>query len=167
MPLAVPGLVLGISYVFFFARSDNPLSIIYGTMAILVISTVIHYYPVGHLMALTALRQMDREFESVSASLKTPFYKTFWRVTVPVCLPALLEMSTFFFMSAMNTTSAAVFLFSATTMPASVSILNMRLPRALRPLRHRRMLEVQRREGPVALRHGQHRAPRRSPGRRR
>ena len=56
-------------------------------MTILVLSTVVHYYTSSHLTAVTALKALDNEFESVSASLKVPFYKTFFRVTVPVCLP--------------------------------------------------------------------------------
>src|SRR3546814_10168392 len=77
-------------------------------MAILVICTIVHFYTVSHLTALTALKQMDPEFESVSASLKTPFYKTFWRVTVPVCLPAILDISIYLFVNAMTTVSAVV-----------------------------------------------------------
>ena len=125
IPLAVPGLVLGISYILFFNDPANPFSFMYGTMAILVVSTVIHYYPVSHLISVTALKQMDREFESISASLKVPFYRTFWRVSVPVCLPAVLDISIFFFVNAMTTTSAVVFLYSPETVPASVAILNM------------------------------------------
>ena len=53
-PMAVPGLVLGLSYVFFFVSGTNPLHMIYGTMTILVVSTIIHYYPVSHLIAVTA-----------------------------------------------------------------------------------------------------------------
>jgi ABC-type Fe3+ transport system permease subunit len=86
MPMAVPGLVLGIGYILFFNHPANPLNFLYGTMAILVLCTVIHFYSSSHLTAVTALKQLDNEFESVSASLKVPFYKTFWRVTVPVCL---------------------------------------------------------------------------------
>ena len=33
----------------------------------------------------------------MSASLKVPFYKTFWRVTVPVCLPAILDIGRYLF----------------------------------------------------------------------
>jgi len=33
---------------------------------------------------VTALKHLDNEFEAVSG-LKVPFYKLFWRVTVPVC----------------------------------------------------------------------------------
>ena len=82
--MAVPGLVLGIGYILYFNNPSNPLHWLYGTMTILVICTVIHFYSSSHLTAVTALNQMDGEFESVSASLKVPFYKTFWRVTVPV-----------------------------------------------------------------------------------
>ena len=60
-------------------------------MAILVINTVVHFYTVAHLTALTALKQMDPEFETVAMSLRQPVYRTFWRVTVPVCLPAILD----------------------------------------------------------------------------
>ena len=59
MPMAVPGMVLGLAYIFFFNDPANPLNVIYGTMAILVINTVTHFYTVAHLTALTALKQMD------------------------------------------------------------------------------------------------------------
>src|SRR3546814_10515575 len=68
---------------------------------------------------------MDAEFESGSASLKTPFYKTFWRVTVPVCLPTILDISIYLFVNAMTTVSAVVFLYAPTTTLASVAVLNM------------------------------------------
>lgn len=125
IPLAVPGLVLGISYIFFFNHPDNPLNFLIGTMGLLVLSTVVHFYTVSHLTATTALKQIDPEFESVSASLKVPFYRTFFRVTVPVCLPTILDIALYFFVNAMTTVSAVVFLFSANTRPAAVAVLAM------------------------------------------
>ncbi|MDE0728866.1 MAG: putative 2-aminoethylphosphonate ABC transporter permease subunit, partial [Alphaproteobacteria bacterium] len=73
----------------------------------------------------TALKQMDPEFEAVSASLKTPFYKTFARVTVPVCMPAIFDISIYLFLNAMTTVSAVVFLYASDTTLASVAVLNM------------------------------------------
>ena len=125
VPMAVPGLVLGLAYVFFFNAPGNPLGFLYHTMPILVICTVTHFYTVAHLTAVTALKQMDAEFESVSASLKVPFYRTFIRITVPVCLPAILDISMYLFVNAMTTVSAVVFLYSPDTALASVAILNM------------------------------------------
>jgi iron(III) transport system permease protein len=141
IPLAVPGLVLGLSYIFFFNNpnslylnkaneflfggSENPINFLYLTMTLLVINTITHFYTVCHLTALTALKQMDAEFESVSASLKVPFYKTFMRVTVPVCLPAVIDIAIYLFVNAMTTVSAVVFLYHSETKLASISILNM------------------------------------------
>jgi len=125
VPLAVPGMVLGLAYIFFFNNPANPLNAIYGTMAILVVCTVTHFYTVSHLTAVTALKQMDREFESVSASLKQPTMKLFARVTVPVCLPAVLDISIYLFVNAMTTVSAVVFLYSPKTTLASIAVLNM------------------------------------------
>lgn len=125
MPMAIPGLVLGLAYIFFFNDPDNPLNPLYGTMGILVICTVTHFYTVSHLTAVTALKQMDREFESVAASLKQPFHKVFSKVTVPVCMPAILDISIYLFVNAMTTVSAVIFLYSPDTTLASVAVLNM------------------------------------------
>ena len=125
MPMAIPGLVLGLAYIFFFNHPDNPLNFLYGTMAILVICTITHFYTVSHLTALTSLKQIDNEFEHVSSSLKQPFYKTFFRVTVPISLPAIFEIGIYFFVNAMTTVSAVVFLYSSKTNLASVAVLNM------------------------------------------
>jgi iron(III) transport system permease protein len=95
MPMAVPGLVPGLAYIFFFNHRANPLGVLYRTMAILVVNTIVHFSTVAHLTALTALEQMDPEFEAVSASLRQPSYRTSWRVTVPVCLPAVLDSGTY------------------------------------------------------------------------
>jgi iron(III) transport system permease protein len=125
LPMGVPGMVLGLGYIFFFVDADNPLHFLYGTMAILVINTVVHYYTSSHLTAVTALKQIDNEFESVSASLKVPFWRTFFRVTVPVCLPSMLDVSRYLFVNAMTTVSAVVFLYSPKTTLASVAIVNL------------------------------------------
>ena len=125
IPMAVPGLVLGLGYIFFFNSPQNPLNFLYATMTLLVLCTIVHFYTTGHLTAVTALKALDAEFESVSASLKVPFWKTFWRVTLPICTPALVDISRYFFINAMTTISAVVFLYSPDTKVASIAILNL------------------------------------------
>jgi iron(III) transport system permease protein len=124
-PLAIPGLVLGLAYILFFNHPANPLGILYGTLAILVLNSLVHFYTVAHLTAATAIRQLDPEFESVGASLKVPAWITFGRVTVPICLPAILEIWVYLFVSAMTTVSAVIFLYGPDTKPASVAVLHM------------------------------------------
>ncbi len=125
LPMAVPGLVLGLGYIFFFNEPGNPLNGLYHTLALLTLCTIIHFYTTGHLTAVTALKSLDAEFEAVSASLKVPFYKTFWRVTLPICTPALIDIARYFFINAMTTISAVVFLYSPDTKVASIAILNL------------------------------------------
>jgi iron(III) transport system permease protein len=125
MPMAVPGLVLGLGYIFFFNAPGNPLHALYHTMTLLVLCTIVHFYTTGHLTAATALKALDAEFESVSASLKVPFYRTFWRVTLPICTPVLVDISRYFFINAMTTISAVVFLYAPDTKVASIAILNL------------------------------------------
>jgi iron(III) transport system permease protein len=125
VPMAVPGLVLGLGYIFFFNATTNPLNGLYHTLTLLTLCTIVHFYTTGHLTAVTALKALDSEFEAVSASLKVPFYKTFWRVTLPVCTPALVDMARYFFINAMTTISAVVFLYSPETKVASIAILNL------------------------------------------
>jgi len=125
LPLAVPGLVLGLAYIFFFNAPSNPLGFVYGTMAILVINTIAHFYTVSHLTAVTALKQLDAEFEAVGASLKVPFWTTLTRVTIPVCSPAILDIFVYLFVNAMTTVSAVIFLYSTYTKLASITVVNM------------------------------------------
>ena len=125
LPMAVPGLVLGLGYIFFFNLPGNPLNGLYQTLPLLVMCTIVHFYTTGHLTAVTALKALDTEFESVSASLKVPFFTTFWRVTLPICTPTLLDIARYFFINAMTTISAVVFLYSPSTKVASIAILNL------------------------------------------
>lgn len=122
-PLAIPGMVLGLSYIFTFNNPASPLNFLYGTLAILVISSIVHYYSVPFLTATTALKQLDPEFEAIGESLNAPFYRTFWRVTVPVTLPAIISIASYFFLNAMVTLSAVVFLFVPGKELASLSVM--------------------------------------------
>ncbi|HSC63451.1 MAG TPA: putative 2-aminoethylphosphonate ABC transporter permease subunit [Caldimonas sp.] len=125
LPMAVPGLVLGLGYIFFFNAPGNPLNGLYQTMTLLVICTIVHFYTTGHLTAVTALKSLDAEFEAVSASLKVPFFTTLWRVTLPICMPTLIDIGRYFFINAMTTISAVVFLYAPETRVATMSIIRL------------------------------------------
>lgn len=135
-PNAVPGTVIGLSYILFFNPLvfpigntgygiENSFSFLYGTTAILVIVNIIHYFSVPFVTASTALKKLDGEFEIVSESLKVPFYYTFFKITVPMCANAILEMITYYFTNAMITVSAVVFLYTPVTKLASILVLNV------------------------------------------
>jgi iron(III) transport system permease protein len=90
-----------------------------------VVNTVAHFYTVAHITATTALKQIDPEFEAVSASLKVPFWRTFARVTVRISLPAILDIAVYLFVNALTTVSAVIFLYGSGTKLASVAVVHM------------------------------------------
>ncbi len=135
-PLAIPGTVVGLSFIMFFNASSfaipfteyalvNPLHGIYGTIWIIVFANLIHFFSVPFSTATTALKRLDKEFETVSESLSVPFYRTFRKVTVPLCFPAICEMWVYFFVNSLVTVSAVVFLYSPTAPITSVMIVSM------------------------------------------
>ena len=125
LPMAIPGLVLGLGYVFFFNLPNNPLNFLYGSMALLVVCSIAHFFTTAYMTASTALRQLDEEFEAASLSLKAPLYRHFWTITVPMCMPTILDIFRYLFVSAMTTVSAVIFLYSTNTVLAAVAVLNM------------------------------------------
>ncbi len=134
IPLALPGLVVGIAYILFFNTASfnvagfeipNPLNALYGTWGVMILANLIHFYSVTFLTANTALKKLDNEFESVSSSLGIPWYSTFLRVTVPLSMEAIVEMFTYLFVNSMVTVSALVFLYTSKANPASVAMINL------------------------------------------
>ncbi|WP_066688587.1 putative 2-aminoethylphosphonate ABC transporter permease subunit [Christensenella intestinihominis] len=125
LPIALPGMVIGLAFIFFFNAKNNPLNFVYGTIGILVLANMLHFYAVPFVTASGALRKLDGEYENVSESMKVPWYKTFFKVSVPLSLPAILEMFMFYFVNSMVTVSAVVFLYSANFKVASIAITHM------------------------------------------
>lgn len=125
LPMAVPGLVLGLGYVFFYNATWNPLGVLYGALIVLVLNTLAHFYTVAHITATTALKQIDPEFESVAASLKVPFWRHARRVTAPICLPAILDIAVYMFVNALTTVSAVIFLYGSDSKLASIAIVHL------------------------------------------
>ncbi len=125
LPVAVPGLVLGLGYVFFFNNPANPLHGLQGTMALLVVCSVAHFYTVPHLMAVSALLRLDREIDLAAQSLRAGPVSAGRRIYLPYLAPVLVEMFGYFFVNAMTTVSALIFLFNAQTRTASIAVVNL------------------------------------------
>jgi len=125
LPMAVPGLVLGLGYIFCFNHPANPLHALYGSMALMVMATIVHFYTTAYLTVGTALAQMAPEIEAVGRSLRRAWWTSCWRITLPIAAPALLDAARFFFVSSMTTVSAVIFLYTPDTPLASVAVLAM------------------------------------------
>jgi len=125
LPLALPGMVIGVSYIFFFNNPNNPFNFVFGTVGILVMANILSFFSVPFLTATGALKKLDKEFESVSDSMSIPRWKLFIRVTIPLSFPAVLETFMYYFVSSMVTISALVFLYTPQFRVASIAISHM------------------------------------------
>ncbi len=125
IPLALPGLSIGLAFIFFFNLDGNPLRFIYGTAAVLVLANIVHFYSVPYVTASSALKKLDGEIEAVAASMAVPPCRTLFKVTAPMCRAAIFETALYFFVNAMVTVSAVVFLYPPDFKLASVAIVNM------------------------------------------
>ncbi|HID70742.1 MAG TPA: ABC transporter permease subunit [Desulfobacterales bacterium] len=123
LPAAIPGMVLGLAYIFFFNDPSNPLNILYGTVFILTINSVYHYFAQGFLTASTSLQQISSNFDETSACLGANLFTTIKRVTLPILLPSILSVAVFFFMRTMVTLAAVIFLVSPSVNLAAVSVM--------------------------------------------
>ncbi len=127
LPMAIPGLALGLGYILFFNGPYQPLQFLYGSLSILVFCTVVHFFSTAHLTMLASLKQLDKEFEHVSETLGHSFLQTLFSATIPMSLPAIFAVAGYFFVNALTTVSAVVFLYvyAPETQLASVAVLNM------------------------------------------
>jgi iron(III) transport system permease protein len=125
VPVAVPGLVLGLGYVFFFNDPANPLHMLQGTLAIIVLCTVAHFYTVPHLMAVGELLRLDREIDMAAQALRAGPASAGRRIFLPVLAPTLVDIAGYFFVNAMTTVSALIFLFTAQTRVAAIAVINL------------------------------------------
>jgi len=125
LPGAVPGMVLGLGYIFVFNNPANPLVFLYGSLLLLSICTSYHFHAQGFLTAITSFKQVSAVFDEASAMLGGSIIRTLRKVTLPIIWPSLVRSSVFFFMQAMVTLSAVIFLFSPASTVASVVVVQL------------------------------------------
>ena len=117
LPLAFPGVVLGLSYVMTF--KNFPL---YGTIFMLVIANIIHFFSSPYLMAYNSLSKFNPNLEDVAHTLGIGSIRMLINVYVPSTLYTIVEMYSYFFVNAMVTISAVSFLVNFRTTPLSLLI---------------------------------------------
>jgi len=120
IPAAIPGTVLGLAYIFAFNR---PGVVFYGTIWILAICNVFHYFTLGVLAGISNLKQIDRSVEEAAVSLGAGVFMTLRRVVFPLTRVAFFSSAMYFFMTSMVTISAVIFLYAPDTKTAAIGVL--------------------------------------------
>jgi iron(III) transport system permease protein len=125
LPASVPGLVLGLAYIFAFNIPELPLYALYGTASLLAICNAIHYWTQGFLTTMTGLRQVPPSLQETAACLGATMPRIVRDVVGPYMAPTLISVFFFLFMRSMVTLSAVIFLVTASVSVAAVSIMRL------------------------------------------
>jgi len=115
--LAIPGMVLGISYVLFFKGS-----FLYGGIAILILVNTVHFLASPYLMAYNSLGKLNVHLEDVGRTLGVGRFRIIRDVLIPQTKLTIAEMISYFFVNSMMTISAVSFLSTVRNRPVSLMI---------------------------------------------
>lgn len=114
---AIPGIVLGLSYVIVFKGS-----FIYGTIAILIMVNMIHFFASPYLMMYNSLNKINGNLEAVGKTLGIGRLRMIKDVFIPQSVATLWEMASYFFVNCMMTISAVSFLATTANKPVALMI---------------------------------------------
>lgn len=117
LSLAVPGVVLGLSFLLSFKNLP-----IYGTIFILVMVNMVHFFSSPYLLAYNSLSKFNSNLEDVAQTLGISRMRMLFDVYLPCTMSTVVEMYSYFFVNAMITISAVSFLINFRTMPLSMMI---------------------------------------------
>lgn len=110
LSFAIPGTVIGISYILAFNVPPIELT---GTGVILVICFIFRNMPVGVRAGVAAMSQLDKSLDEASLTLGASSLTTVRKVILPLLRPAIVAALVFSFVRAMTAISAVIFLVSA------------------------------------------------------
>ena len=113
----IPGMVIGLAYLFVF--TGTPLQ---NTFPIIIICNIVHYFSTPYLMMKNSLSKMNASWETTAMLMGDSWGKTIVRVVTPNALSTLLEVFSYYFVNAMVTVSAVIFIAGARTMVITTKI---------------------------------------------
>lgn len=119
MSFAIPGTVIGVSYILAFNVPPVQLT---GTGLIIVISFIFRNMPVAIRAGLANLGQIDKSLDEASLTLGARSFATLLRVILPILKPAIVTAMIYSFVRAVTAVSAVIFLASGRFNLATVYI---------------------------------------------
>lgn len=117
LSLAIPGIVLGLSFVMTFKGVP-----FYSTIFILVLVNIVHFFSSPYLLAYNSLSKFNPNLEDVAQTLGISRLRVLFSVYIPCTRATIVEMYSYFFVNSMITISAVSFLINFRTLPLSLLI---------------------------------------------
>lgn len=113
----IPGMVLGIAFLLTFTGSS-----LQNTIAIIIFCNIIHFFSTPYLMMKSSLEKMNASWETTAKLMGDTWSKTVFRIILPNSISTLLEVFSYYFVNAMVTVSAVIFIAGARTMVMTTKI---------------------------------------------
>jgi iron(III) transport system permease protein len=120
IPIAIPGIVLGVSLIWVYLTLPIP---IYGTLWVLLLAYMTKYIPYGIRAASASMIQINKELEEASLTAGGTWFQTFRKIILPLLMPgftagwiyisiiALRELSTSILLYSYNSTVLSIMAF--------------------------------------------------------
>jgi len=120
IPIAMPGIVLGVSLIWVYLTLPIP---IYGTIWVLLLAYITKFMPYGVRAASASMIQINKELEEASLTAGGTWFQTFRKVVLPLLMPgftagwiyisiiALRELSTSILLYSYNSTVLSIMAF--------------------------------------------------------
>jgi iron(III) transport system permease protein len=122
LPVAVPGLILGVAYLWAWIRSPIP---VYGTIWILMIAYVSRFIPYSLRSIESTLRQIDKSLEESANISGASWLRTFWSVSLPLLKPGLVAGFILLFVTFIRELSCSILLYSSESVVFSVTMFDL------------------------------------------
>jgi iron(III) transport system permease protein len=113
----IPGMVLGIAYLLTFTGTN-----LQNTFVLIIICNIIHFYSTPYLMMKSSLEKLDETWENTAKLMGDSWFRTLIRVVTPNTVSTLAEVFSYYFINAMVTISAVIFIVGPGTMVLTTKI---------------------------------------------
>lgn len=113
----IPGMVIGIAYMLIF--SGTPLQ---NTFWLMILCNVVHFFSTPYLMMKNSLEKLNSSWETTASLMGDTWMKTIVRIVTPNMKSTILEVFSYYFVNAMVTVSAVIFIAGARTMVLTTKI---------------------------------------------
>ncbi|MBS7009613.1 ABC transporter permease subunit [Anaerostipes sp.] len=113
----IPGMVLGLAFLFLFTGTG-----LQNTFLLIIICNVIHFFSTPYLMMKSSLGKMNASWETTAMLMGDSWAKTILRIVTPNALSTIIEVFSYYFINAMVTISAVIFIAGARTMVITTKI---------------------------------------------
>lgn len=113
----IPGMVIGIAFLFIF--TGTPLQ---NTLILIIICNIVHFFSTPYLMMKNSLSKLNSSWEATASLMGDSWFQTIVRIIIPNMASTLLEVFGYYFVNAMVTVSAVIFIAGARTMVITTKI---------------------------------------------